>query len=64
MSYQFAWAAMAGVSYQIMPHVLLDAGYRYLSLGTFHSTSIATGGPQSQKVNAQEFRVGLRYMID
>jgi len=64
MSYQFAWAAMAGVSYQIMPHVVMDVGYRYLSLGTFHSISSVTGGPQSQRINANEFRVGLRYMID
>ncbi|TAL77390.1 MAG: porin family protein, partial [Beijerinckiaceae bacterium] len=33
LRYQFAWALMAGVSYPIMDHLLVDIGYRYINLG-------------------------------
>ena len=61
--YRFAWAGMAGVSYAVASHMLLDVGYRYLDLGTtkislFPSTSV------SKNLNSQEVRVGIRYMID
>ena len=61
--YRFAWAGMAGVSYAVASHMLLDVGYRYLDLGTtkislFPSTSV------SKNLNSQEDRVGIRYMID
>ncbi len=63
MTYNFAWALMAGVSVAVMDHVQIDAGYRFLNLGTLSGTS-ATGTPVSQRIIANEVRVGLRYMID
>ena len=60
---QFAWAAMAGVSYAVAPHTLLDVGYRYLDLGRatvslFPSASVTRG------LSSQQVRFGVRYMID
>lgn len=58
--YNLAWAAMAGVAYNISPHLLLDVGYRYLDLGRF--TSRFSG--DKTDLNAHEVRVGVRYQID
>jgi opacity protein-like surface antigen len=68
----FAWALMAGVSYQVMPHVYLDMGYRYLNLGNYSfwspsqqpAISAITGNAASARSQVQEFRLGVRYMID
>jgi opacity protein-like surface antigen len=67
-----AWALMAGFSYTITPHIYLDFGYRYLNLGayTFFSAndqqalSALTGNAATARSQVQEFRFGLRYMID
>jgi opacity protein-like surface antigen len=64
LSYHFAWALMAGVSVAVMDHVQIDAGYRFLNLGTFSAISSVTGTSTSQRVIANEVRAGLRYMID
>ena len=61
--YRFAWAAMAGFSYAVSPHLLLDVGYRYLDLGKttiplFPLTSV------QKDLTAHQVRVGVRYMID
>ncbi len=61
--YRFAWAGMAGVSYAVASHMLLDVGYRYLDLGTtkislFPTTTV------SKSLTSQQVRVGIRYMID
>lgn len=58
--YDLAWAAMAGVSYNLTPHLLLDVGYRYLDLGTYRNPT--TG--EKTDVDAHQVRVGVRYMID
>ena len=60
---QFAWAAMAGFSYALDPHLLLDVGYRYLDLGRttiplYPVTSVR------KEITDQQGRVGVRYMID
>lgn len=67
--YNLAWAAMAGVSYSLTPHLMLDIGYRYLDLGTYRApqgTAIqqAVYSPQKIDLNAHEVRVGVRYQID
>lgn len=54
--YNFAYALMAGVAIDIYDHTKLDVGYRYLNVG-----SVPTLGG---KLSFNEFRVGLRYMID
>lgn len=64
MRYQFAWALMAGVSYPIMDHLLLDVGYRYINLGTLPGIADPTGQITNKVMDSHEVRVGLRYQID
>ncbi|MBO0732838.1 MAG: porin family protein [Methylocapsa sp.] len=64
MQYRFAWALMAGFAVALTDHVQLDAGYRYLNLGTVSSVSAVTGAAASRTVTANEVRAGLRYTID
>lgn len=61
--YGFAWAAMAGLSYAVAPHTLLDIGYRYLDLGRT-TVSLAPSATVTRNISAQQVRVGVRYMID
>jgi opacity protein-like surface antigen len=62
--YQFAWAAMAGLSYQICPGLFIDAGYRYVNLGNILVQNRTTGVQSAKTIDAHEARIGLRYMID
>jgi len=64
MSYRFAWAVMAGVAIAMTDHAQLDVGYRYLDLGPFTGLSSPTGTSVTQRIRANELRVGVRYMID
>jgi opacity protein-like surface antigen len=68
----FAWALMAGTSYDLSPNAKLDLGYRYLNMGS--GTSASTGlldctcGTIGQPlkiadIDAHEFRVGVRWML-
>jgi opacity protein-like surface antigen len=63
----FSWAGTAGVSYAFSPTFLLDASYRYLSLGEARSMVNVQPPPVSDvtygNLTAQEFRLGLRYLI-
>ena len=61
--YRFAWAGMAGVSYAVASHMLLDVGYRYLDLGTT-KISLFPLITVSKNLSSQEVRIGIRYMID
>ena len=61
-STEFAWAAMAGVSYQVDPNIAIDLGYRHLDLGRFSTTT--AGFLLNKHFTQEEVRVGLRYMID
>lgn len=58
-SWEFAWAAGAGVSFAVSSSFSLDLGYRYLDLG---SPSYA-GGLALGNSTAQEVRFGLRYAL-
>lgn len=58
---QFAWAAMAGVSYQIDQNAAIDIGYRHLELGRFSAT--IAGYSIDHRFTEDQVRVGLRYMI-
>lgn len=62
-AYQFAWAAMAGVSYAFGPHMLFDIGYRYLDLGRTNIPLFPAAGV-TRNLSAQQVRLGVRYMID
>lgn len=63
--FNFAWALMAGVSYEITPELALDLSYRYANLG---STTVGinpqTGATISQRNWEQDVRVGVRLMAD
>ena len=65
----FAWAAMAGVDYDLTANLKLELSYRYLSYGT-----VTTGGPEGypgvlapiasrNRLASNDFRLGLIYMI-
>jgi len=41
--YQFAWAAMAGIAFQVAEHLQLDAGYRFVNLGQISGITAVTG---------------------
>jgi opacity protein-like surface antigen len=58
-----AWSAMAGVSFNVSPNLLVDVGYRHIDMGSIK------GGPTGNqftvnKVNGDEIRIGLRYLLD
>ena len=68
-TYGFAWALMAGFSYQITPSIAIDIGYRYLNGGSTRTLVNAQTGTtlkQSQRLPAGPRRrplpdpVGLR----
>jgi opacity protein-like surface antigen len=62
--FRFAFAAMAGVAIAVTDHVQLDAGYRFLDLGTMTAPSSITGALETKTLYSHELRGGLRYMID
>ncbi len=59
----FAWAAMAGVSYDLTDRLKLDVGYRYFNAGHLSGLN-ATGATGSMSLISQDVRAGLRYLID
>jgi opacity protein-like surface antigen len=60
-----AWNLAAGLSYDVIEHVTVSAGYRYLRLeGTDFSASVAgidTGDVDVDDVTSHEILIGLRY---
>jgi opacity protein-like surface antigen len=59
--YNLAWALMGGVA--ITPHLKLDVGYRYLSLGSYTAAD-SSDNTITKRLSAQEIRTGFRYVID
>ncbi|MBM3528313.1 MAG: porin family protein [Alphaproteobacteria bacterium] len=63
--WNLAWAAMAGISYRILPRWDIDVGYRYLNLGNAVSAHDSLGNIATfRNISAQEVRVGFRYQLD
>jgi len=62
-SWNFTWAAMAGVSYTLSPNFLIDASYRYLDFGEITTSPQTLGEVKNGTWTANEFRLGLRYLI-
>jgi opacity protein-like surface antigen len=64
-TWNFAWALMAGVGYDLTSQLALDLNYRYLNLGDAESLApVGTPGPRTIEWNdiaAHEIRVGMRY---
>ena len=66
-SQNFAWAAMAGVAYQISPSWMIDVGFRHLDLGEVPSSDgagIRTNAIVFKGQTVNEVRIGLRYLLD
>ena len=65
-NWSFSWALMAGLGYQVTENLVIDAGYRFLNLGDA-KTSVKVG-PKGKvdfkDIQAHEFRVGFRYLIN
>jgi opacity protein-like surface antigen len=62
--WNFAWAGMAGMAYAISPNMMVDLGYRYLSLGDVMTGSDAFGSMKLKNITAHEVRVGLRWNFE
>ncbi|HTJ01269.1 MAG TPA: opacity family porin, partial [Methylovirgula sp.] len=66
----YAWAAMAGLSYAVTPNLRLELGYRYLdmgnaSTGTIVCTNTAACSNEVQHFHlaSQDIRLGMRWMF-
>ena len=62
--WNLAWAAMAGIAVAISPNMMIDAGYRYLSLGDAKSVSDPNGAMTLKNITAHEVRVGVRWNFE
>jgi opacity protein-like surface antigen len=62
--YNFAWALMAGMSYDITPGMKFDTSYRYIHFGDGRTKALSGFPVRYDDLNAHEVRVGLRYMFD
>ncbi len=62
--WNFAWAAIAGVSYRFTPNLLADIGYRYLDQGQA-VTGLSGAGDQLilKNLTSHELRAGMRWML-
>jgi opacity protein-like surface antigen len=64
-SWKFAWALMAGASYDVTDNLKLDIGYRFLNSGKYTGLQGFTGStPKSYDLIAHEVRVGMRITTD
>ena len=70
--WNFAWAAYAGLSYQVTPTFAVEMSYRYLSLGdattgptnSFDGVTVVNGTPfQFKDLTSQDVRLGFRWMF-
>lgn len=59
--WNLAWAAMAGVTFDISPQAKVDLGYRYIRMGSMRVDDVA--GFHRAPASAHEIRIGLRYMF-
>jgi opacity protein-like surface antigen len=60
----FAFALMAGFSYDLTKNMKLDIGYRYVNFGSFSGITSLSQAAFGNQVSTQEIRVGIRYQID
>lgn len=65
-NYDLAWAAMAGVSYNVSQNLIVDIGYRYLDLGTYEVpryTAAPFNVGNKTDLTSHQIRAGVRYML-
>ena len=65
----FAWAWMAGVSFQLTPEWLIDVGYRHLELGGVVGQAGGINGVPTdftnwKRLSTDEIRIGARLLLD
>ena len=66
-TWNFSWAAMGGVSYQLLPNIVIDVGYRYLKIGDAKSgfePPAFVNATTVKNLSAQEVRLGFRFLLD
>lgn len=61
--WNFAFALMAGFSYDISQNLKFDLGYRYVNFGTMSFRSLSDS-LFDKSLSSQEVRLGLRYIVD
>jgi opacity protein-like surface antigen len=67
----FAWALMAGVSYNLTQNVKLDIGYRYANLGKarsgaahcFNDPGCKQWRVSTNNIESHDVRIGMRWML-
>jgi opacity protein-like surface antigen len=70
--WNFAWAAYAGLAYQVTPSFTVEMSYRYLNLGdattgptnAFDGTFTNSTPFQFKDITSQDVRLGIRWMLD
>ena len=62
-TWNFTWAAMAGATISLSQNLLLDMNYRYLDMGSTSTNSPNVGTVNYGGWTANEYRIGLRYLI-
>ncbi len=61
--WNFAFALMAGFSYDISQNLKLDLGYRYVNFGSMSFRSLSDS-LFNKNLSSQEVRLGVRYIVD
>ncbi len=56
-----AWQVGAGLQWQLSPGVMLDAGWKYLSLGETRGANDVSAGGLHGKLSANRFSLGLSF---
>jgi len=66
--WNFAWNVTGGVGFQVSQNLVIDANYRFVDLGKVKTKSIPAAGSSGKvkvdDIQAHEFRVGFRYLLD
>lgn len=62
--WNLAWAGMTGVAFSIAPNLVVDVGYRYVSLGDVRTEPDAFGSFKLKNIAAHEVRIGLRWNFE
>jgi opacity protein-like surface antigen len=63
LRWNLAWSVMAGVSFSVAYHALIDIGYRHIEMGD------VVGGPAGNQLTldnltGDEIRIGFRYLLN
>jgi opacity protein-like surface antigen len=70
--FNFAWAAYAGLAYQVTPHFTVELAYRYLNLGSattgptnsFDGVTVVNATPfQFKDLTSHDIKLGVRWML-